>query len=516
MPTEEPILHAGESVPAKAPAFGAQESAQPADPILNMDKEALVKHMLCIFSLTEVERVQAIALAQIRAQELGIEGVINQMVARYDKEDKALKADYRRELAKREGVIDLQRDKNGVPCATIPNFLAIMQNDLFYAGVRFNLLSNRPEIQEENAARPFTDADMAQSRAYIEGKYKIHNEQKHRDALRLLFKAREYHPIRDIVDNLVWDKVERIERFLTTWAKCDDTPYTREVSRLIFAGGIHRLYTPGCKFDDVPVLIGTAQGEGKSTLVRWLAIHDSYFGEVTEIEGQRAIEQLEGAWICEVAELLALTRVKEQEAVKAYITRQRDKYRRPYDTQVEEYPRRCVFIGTTNNEQFLKDKTGNRRFYPVRVHSSGYWLYEHEEECRSYILQCWAEAREKCLQGAMPNFADPKFKREYQQAQEDAMEDDWRVGAIQGYLEQKAPGDRVCIRQIMHEALSPSPDFPRDPTKSESNEIAQMMCRMEGWVRLKNPCRLGKYGLQRCWEKQSPLSNDQNNLPFAL
>jgi predicted P-loop ATPase len=83
----------------------------------------------------------------------------------------------------------------------------------------------------------------------------------------------------------------------------------------------------------VPVLIGTHQGEGKSTLVRWLAIHDKYFSEVTEMDGQRAIEQLAGAWICEIAELLAMTKAKEVESVKSYITRQRDKYRKPYGLQ---------------------------------------------------------------------------------------------------------------------------------------------------------------------------------------
>ncbi len=156
--------------------------------------------------------------------------------------------------------------------------------------------------------------------------------------------------------------------------KAEDNEYTREVSRLIFAGGIHRLYSPGCKFDDVPVLIGTSQGEGKSTIVRWLAIHDDHFTEVTEIDGQKGVEQLEGAWICEIAELLALTKAKEQEAVKSYIARLKDKYRKPWGKNTDELPRRCIFIGTTNNEQFLRDKTGNRRFYPVKVNSKGQFI----------------------------------------------------------------------------------------------------------------------------------------------
>ena len=246
--------------------------------------------------------------------------------------------------------------------------------------------------------------------------------------------------------------------------KAEDSKYTREVSRLIFAGGINRLYDPGCKFDDVPVLIGTTQGEGKSSIVRWLALQDEFYSEVTEIEGQKGIEQLEGAWMCEIAELLALTKAKEQEAVKSYITRQKDKYRRPYDRQTTEYPRRCTFIGTTNNEQFLKDKTGNRRFYPVKVHSSGYWLFDHETECREYIRQCWAEAKAKYDKREMPNYADKELRDAYKAAQDRAMEDDWRIGVIEEYLSRKSVGALVCIKQIANEALSSNPDFPQNPT----------------------------------------------------
>ena len=327
------------------------------------------------------------------------------------------------------------------------------------------------------------------------------------------FGKEKYHPIQDIVDDLEWDGQPRIEGFLTKWMQAEDNEYTREVSRLIFAGGIHRLYSPGCKFDDVPVLIGTSQGEGKSTIARWLAIHDSHYSEVTEIEGQRGIEQLEGAWICEIAELLALTKAKEQEAVKSYITRQRDKYRRPYDRQTSEYPRRCVFIGTTNNEQFLKDKTGNRRFYPVRVRSSGYWLYDHERECREYILQCWAEARERYQCGEMPNYANRNLMEQYGAAQEEAMEDDWRIGAIEDYLNKQPVGSLVCIRQIKHEALSVNRDFPQDPTPKESQEIGVLMNKFGEWEKSGRKWIAG-YGQQRCWERMRADSQNFEELPF--
>ena len=205
----------------------------------------------------------------------------------------------------------------------------IMSNDKHYNCVRFNEMSGNAEVHTVRDGNikieKWNDTDEAKSRQYIEDTYGLYSKDKHGDALRMLFEARSYNPIIDIIEGVEWDKVERCERFLIEWAKCEDSPYCREVSRLIFAGGIHRLYQPGTKFDDVPILIGTKQGEGKSTLVRFLAISDEYYGEVTQMEGTPAIEQLQGKWICEISELLALTKTKEQEAAKAYITRAFDK-----------------------------------------------------------------------------------------------------------------------------------------------------------------------------------------------
>lgn len=482
------------------------------DTIAKMSKGELIKSVTPSFDLGAVERIEVQAFIKARAEELG-ENVlknITYMISALGKEDKRNESKFNRAVARRESVIPLKYDEKGAPCVTIDNFLMVMRNDPFFDGVKYNLLLNAPEIHEGGEVRRWCDADEAESRHYIETVYNIHSEGKHFDALRILFKEREYHPIQDIVDGLEWDGENRIENFLHKWTQCDDNEYTREVSRLIFAGGIHRLYSPGCKFDDVPVLIGTAQGEGKSTIVRWLAIHDSYFSEIKTIEGKEAIEQLDGAWICEVAELLALTKAKEQEAVKSYITCQRDKYRRPYDRQTSEFPRRCIFVGTTNNEQFLKDKTGNRRFYPVTVHSSAYWLYDHEQECRDYIIQCWAEAKARYDKGAMPNYANQALREEYKAAQEDAMEDDWRVGAIEQFLDSQPAGAFVCVRQIKHQALSASKDFPQDPSPKESQEISTLMCKFPHWKKA-GVHKIEEYGRQRCWQKDY---SDDDMLPL--
>lgn len=414
-------------------------------------------------------------------------------------------------IAAVESVIDRGKTING--------FLDIMLNDPFYADVRYNVLSQTAEYpgRDGKPAR-WTDADEAASAAYIEKAYGLYQKEKHTAALRLLFKAREYNPIIDYLEPVKWDGVARCEQFLTRWAHTDDTPYTREVSRLIFAGGIWRLYSPGCKFDDVPILIGTRQGEGKSSLIRFLAVKDEWYGEVNQFDGQQAIEQLYGKWVCEISELLALTRRKEVEASKAYITRTVDSYRRPYDRNTVDLPRRCVFLGTSNNPQPLTD-VQNRRWYPITMRTSGYDLFDHEQECREYIVQCWAEMRDryKARDKSAQNFAKRELVDVYREQQDAARQDDWREGAIEAYLADKDPGEYVCIRELTQKALAVG-GMGHDPSVIESKDLGMIMARFSEWekVGLHN---YPEYGRQRSWQKtgQSKLTevtDPDDQLPF--
>jgi predicted P-loop ATPase len=226
-------------------------------------------------------------------------------------------------------------------------------------------------------------------------------------------------------------------------------------------------------------------------------LRDDYFAEVIEFDGQKGMEAVEGAWICEVAELLAMTKTKEQEAIKAYITRQSDRYRRPFDRRVTEYKRQCIFIGTTNKEQFLTDKTGGRRFYPVKVNQSGYDLFANEKEIRAEILQCWAEAKAKMEQGKMPAYADKSILDDIKSAQNAAQEDDYREGMITAYLESKV---ECCIMEIWVQALKN--DFLK-PSKKDSNDIA-LMLQSQGWESCERK-RTAAYGQQRIWRRSEPL-----------
>ena len=410
----------------------------------------------------------------------------------------------------------LEKDAKGNVLKTTDNIYRIMQYDPMYRFIRYNLITANAEVQRERngetVIESWTDADEADSRRYIEKNYGIFQLNKHTDALRLLFRDREYNPIIDLIEPVKWDGEERCERFLTRWGKCEDSQYTREVSRLIFAGGIWRLYQPGCKFDDVPILIGVKQGEGKSSIIRFLAINDKYYGECSLFDGQQAIEQLSGKWICEISELLALTRKKEVEASKAYITRTFDHYRKPFDKNPVDLPRRCIFLGTSNNPTPLVD-TQNRRWYPIVMRTSGYDLFEHEAEIREYILQCWAGMRDKYKAHSKDaqNFAKRELLETYREKQDEARQDDWREGAIASYLETKGPGECVCVRELTRKALAID-GIGHDPSVLESKDIGMIMARFNDWER-KGVKYFSEYGKQRAWQKTAPI-DPQMELPF--
>lgn len=459
----------------------------------------------------EIARARIINTATLKAEELGCKAEFKILLNAYKKafaemQKENAKADAYKERKERQ--FALETNQYGKPLATVENFRAVLEHDEQFATLRYNSLRCCPEHIVNGKIERWTDADDAYVRWYVEKKYHFHAVQKCDDALRMLFKAREYNPVKDLISTLEWDGIPRINSFLIKWLKCEDTPYTQEVSRLIFAGGIHRIYNPGCKFDDVPVLIGTSQGEGKSTFVRWLAMSDEFFTEVNEIEGQKGMEAIEGAWICELGELLALTKAREVEAVKSFLSRQVDHYRKPYDKRASDYKRQCIFIGTTNKEQFLVDRTGNRRFYPVKVNQRGYDLFNHKEEIQADIKQCWAEAKALYDRGELPPFADCSIITEIRTEQSNAVEDDYRVGMIEAYIEDK---NEVCILEIWQHAL----DNPyTKPSKKDSNEISLILQSMHGWFKAKQSRRTKDYGIQKVWVREKKGDFSLDDLPF--
>lgn len=407
-------------------------------------------------------------------------------------------------------------DRRGKPLNITDNYYQILCNDPKFSHVRYNEMSKRPVVVNDDGVESlWTDDQDAGCRSYIEKHYGIHSVQKCSDALSLFFRARAYHPIKNAIEKTEWDGVKRIPYVLTKWMDAEDTEYTREVSRLIFAGGINRLYHPGCKFEDMPVLIG-GQGAGKSSFVRFLAIEDRFFTELSTIEGKEGSEAIEGSWIVEVSELLALTKTKEQEAVKAYLSRQRDKFRPAFGRRVEERTRSCIFIGTSNRDQFITDKTGGRRFYPVLCTNTGYNLYDHEQECREYIRQCWAEALANINSDYMAPYAKREVKPLIEEKQAAATEDDYRVGMIEGFLEDY-PGNYVYTSLLWKSALK---NEYRPMQKADETQIGLIMRNINGWRRVTSRRKTAD-GPQRGWERVSisrpyaaTYTTPNNDVPF--
>jgi Virulence-associated protein E-like domain/Primase C terminal 2 (PriCT-2) len=176
-----------------------------------------------------------------------------------------------------------------------------------------------------------------------------------------------YHPIRDELNGLRWDGVPRLDSWLVRHAGADETPYTRAVSRKSLIAMVARVMQPGCKHDHTLVLSGE-QGQNKSKMCKALA-GEQYFSEsLPSIRSDKtdAIRHLQGKWLVELAEL-APSRTSDAEDLKAFLSGAVDRVRMPYAKFDEAFPRQCVFVGTTNDDQFLRDATGGRRFWPVAV-----------------------------------------------------------------------------------------------------------------------------------------------------
>lgn len=218
----------------------------------------------------------------------------------------------------------------------------------------------------KGAYRPWSSVDDSCGYAYAQEAFGCSSERDFQHALSIAADKRRMSPVEALLDNLPkWDGISCVGSLMTAFLGAEDDDYTREVERLLMGAALARMFDAGCKFDYMPVLIGS-QGIGKSTFVRRLALDATlYTDSVCGIGTKQAAELVQGKWFVELAELAAM-RGAALEAVKAFITRQADEYRMPYARHVESRLRRFVMVGTTNVREFLSDLTGNRRFLPVR------------------------------------------------------------------------------------------------------------------------------------------------------
>ena len=386
---------------------------------------------------------------------------------------------------------------------SVVNYDLVVQGDKYIQEhVKFNLFTSSVEFDGEL----FTNRNLLDMYSYFDRVYKLRDASLVWNALNRPGNLPSYHPIKDIIEFDKWDGVPRIDDFFKNICNVEivdkkDEIYYREVARMLFFGGITRLYEPGSKFDYMVILKGR-QGTCKTTLVRLLALDDSAYSEVTTIDGSVGIEMIKGSWICELAELLAMVRAREVESIKAFITRQYDKYRPPYARVAEVIPRSCIFIGTTNEEEFMSDATGNRRYLPVEVHTNAEEFFNHLEENKEYICQCWREAFYKYMNHESYTVIPAEYFGILEDKRFDFTEDNPVEGLIRGYLADLPVGSCVCGLEIYVKALN--------GTRSkfgakDARTISTLMNKLWNWERGKDRKYIEvdgvSYGQQRYWVK---------------
>jgi predicted P-loop ATPase len=236
---------------------------------------------------------------------------------------------------------------------------------------------------------------------------------------------------------LSWDGTSRIDTLLIDYLGASDSEYTRLVIRKVMVAAVKRIYQPGAKFDYVLTLVGP-QGAGKSTLVQKIGM-SWYSDSFGTIQGKEAYDSIQGVWIMEMGELAGL-RKAEMETIKHFISKCDDRYRVAYAKRTESFPRQCIFIGTTNNREFLNDPTGNRRFWPVDVAvnkpAKNIWRDLNQSE----IDQLWAEAIMFYRSGESV-FLDRNIEEQAFEVQEVHTDIDERTILVQEYLEKPVPSN---------------------------------------------------------------------------
>ncbi|MBM6859764.1 hypothetical protein H9X78_04545 [Clostridium saudiense] len=308
-------------------------------------------------------------------------------------------------------------------------------NEFINSTTAFRGLPWDKEERSDNYERMWSDWDDACLRGYLEKRYGINSQIKIRDALCIVERENRYHPIRDYLNSLNWDGNIRVDRLFIDYLGAEDSKYIRAVTRKILVAAIARVFVPGIKFDNLVVLVGK-QGIGKSNIVRLLGKrwHSDSFSTVL---GKESYEQLQNTWIVEMAELSAM-RKAEVEAVKHFLSKCEDKYRVAYGRRVESFPRQCVFFATTNNKEFLNDKTGNRRYWPVLTGIGPIVKDMWDKNIEYEIDQVWAEALEYYKKGESL-ILDMDEARDATNIQALCTEVSAKEGVIREYLDRLIP-----------------------------------------------------------------------------
>ena len=431
----------------------------------------------------------------------------------------------------------LDLDKQGKVKDTLANLATILRNDPKLVDISYNIHRSGIDIRKDADGKTtipwyqikpgWNETDLGALQIYLERIYGLYSPGKLKGILLAIAAERAYHPIRDYIEALpVWDGVPRVETVFIDYLGAPDTRYTRAVAKKMLVAAVARVYKPGIKFDSVVVLNGP-QGMGKSSFFAKLG--GKWFSDsltIGDMKDKAAPEKLQGYWILELGELAGLKKL-DVETVKAFITRQDDKFRHSYGYSVEDHPRQCIIVGSTNNNDgFLRDITGNRRFWPITCTTNS---LHRPWEIESAVPQIWAEAYLLYQQGE-ELFLSKELERMAEQEQTAALEADVREGMIAEYLEKLLPEDwdkldlatrRGFLRgdqftggdkpgTVQRTTVSAvevwAECFGRDPTtikRGDTYDIFGMLMKIGGWEKYSGNkqgiMRRGFYGPQRCY-----------------
>lgn len=428
---------------------------------------------------------------------------------------------------------ELDANKNGEYDNSAPNINIILQNDqILRKAFSINRFDNRRYVNkslpwrklESDKPEPMKDLDYSGVRNYIECVYGITSSQKIDDSLAIEVERNGFHPICDYIKSLEWDGQKRIDTLLIDYFGAEDTVYTRAAMRKALCAAVARVFVPGIKYDMVLILVGP-QGTYKSTFIKKLGM-DWFSDTFTTVQGKEAYEQLQGAWIIEIAELSALKK-SEAESIKQFISKREDAFRPAYGRVVEVYKRQCVFFGTTNDTDFLKDPTGNRRFNPIDINpelatkSVPLDLTDYE------INQIWAEAYCMWQLGETLYFDEEESKLAKAEQHKHSATDE-RRGVVESYLEKLLPSDWdekdlydrriwlddplakkgtvkrdfVCIAEIWCECLGKDKT---DMSRYNTREINDILRALPDWEFISSTKNFSIYGKQKYYKRKDSL-----------